>query len=142
MTDTGLPELPSEDMFFRVNPKSVELRAKQPDSEWSRYHPGINYSWNVPGPPSTAFEVESRVVTETVKGPWYLFGAKREVEVREYRKVNYSFRLTDERAEDDQLPLTREAVIELANKVLEKFRQGEVTRALLGDYPPKKLEDS
>jgi len=151
--ETGLPELQNENLFWRVDENDYSMfrmtfggepqaRVKIIESvKVTRKVPNVFFTlfgkWEIGHGEKTVTEIQE---VERVSVPIYRYEVGDEdlyndddekIGVKEVRK---GFRVSG----DD---LTPELILEHAKDALKRYNEINVSRAYLGDYPPKKLEN-
>ncbi|USH44546.1 hypothetical protein SEA_CASSITA_93 [Microbacterium phage Cassita] len=122
---TGLPELPDENLFFRVGSNRVEIRRRLPD----RY---------IAGETRRTWRGKKVVVSEGRYEPggsehvaWGAFSVSDDIDLKPEYWYGEFLGVTG------GVRVTRENVIAIAQIALSRYRDS----LLYGDYPPKKLEE-
>jgi len=124
MTDidltTGLPQLPSEDMFWRVYKNS--------------------YDYSIFSPPSIRVAIMKRVWKQEYRPRWFF----RKLKMKEphlYEIEVYSLGIMDDKGEYLSIEKVNEQLIlETALVCLENYLNDQKVKSLLGDYPPLILQ--
>lgn len=144
---TGLPQLSSADLFWRVRHDHVEIMRKPKNDEWVECRmiytdPDLPFNRCRICGLNPLYELKTeREFRETIVVHRGWFGSEREEKVKRLAAVKYHRKLPSVVYSYEPLEsITPESLFRVCAEALACWQRSEATKALLGDYPPQRFD--